>query len=324
MCTEICQRCYFIENGIEIDNDGYYYDECPKCGYQEYDQVFCHKCFKIFDYDDENIGYNDICKECLEKIEFLLNGEELKVEFDSYRENNILFLKSIDDKHSIRENFYIYLKDSSEDEEYIFSGKIYDFCYALTDSAPKLFLSKKLNYYKKVEGIYRFCSEEEIARNLILEQFMNILKTNKEYLKALSDFYNNIRENSNEIFLDTLRKIRLKETTRINIKSELLDFILYDKSKLDGSPKIYKVAIGRKEIIIYLSMSDYNAYNDEWDRSEYAFYFCDNGYLTKTIRNDYEESELPKINDNEYIVVEEKRFIEYVLRDFIENPFAVY
>lgn len=324
MCTEICQRCYFIENGIEIDNDGYYYDECPKCGYQEYDQVFCQKCFKIFDYDDENMGYNDICKECMEKIEFLLNGEELKVEFDTYRENNILFLKSIDDKYPIRENFYIYFKDSSEDEEYIFGGKFYDFCYALTDSAPKLFLSTKLYYYKKVEGIYRYCSDQEIARNLLLETFMNIIKSDKEKLKYLYDFYNNIRENSNEIFLDTLRKIRLKETTRMNIKSELLDFILYDKCKLSGTPKIYKVAISKKEIIIHLTISDYDCYNDEWNTSKYAFYFCDNGYLTKTIRNEYCEEELPRIDDNEYIIVKENRFIEYVLRDFIENPFAIY
>lgn len=50
MCKKICPRCEFIKEGCEIDNDWYFYEECPECGFKYYEEDFCkdfkncHKC----------------------------------------------------------------------------------------------------------------------------------------------------------------------------------------------------------------------------------------------------------------------------------------
>lgn len=344
MSKEICLRCEFIKEGCEVDNGGYFYEECPECGFKHYEEDFCRKCLKIYDY---SYKHSDYCKECYENIE-LFYCFDTELETELILGDNLSIMKKV--KKDCFENKK-YIKFHYNNEDYVLCSDLKNlFKYLNKDINKNTFLEnsevrrkpfvddKRYTYHTPYYDIQDFDFD-----SVLLDNSRGEINNFKENLK-------NIIVNECKKFNELVKKLTISDEILKEIKTNLFDIIIYDG--MSGNFNVSKVIINDDYIICWLDASDWDSYNDEpcgsyricvFDRKDGSL--LENKYYHDNYCDDNDEEEHERCREyieahydnvekyilekyrskciKDEVVANTKQFVDYFLTRRIENPFEI-
>lgn len=326
MRKEICLRCYYIKEGCEIDNDEYYYDECPECGFKYYEEKFCKKCLKTFDYLYEDTEY---CQECYKNIEVFYDGS-IELETELVLNDNLSIMNEV--KKDIF-SYNKYIKFHYNNEDYVLCSDLVNlFKYLNRDISKDTFLE---NSRIRIKPFVRDKRYTYAVFYLDIQEFdfdSVLLDENRVEIKNFKENLKNIIDGNCEKFNNLVKKLTIPDNVLKEVKANLFDIIIYGGAS--GRFSISKVIINDNYIICWLDTSKWDYYNDEqWHNSRVCVFDVRDGSLLgdKRYLDDYgrEDEDIEKYILKNYrakkfgeeTITSDKQFIDYFLTRKIKNPF---